>query len=127
MINEQVTAQAILAEWRKLQGIRKRSEYDWRFWLLGEAKHQAHYDQYGHLKSMVQRNQDALYDLVFSGEITNWKELHSLIFFGGHGGSVSKADNLHWASFVARVRERSNELPEEIQSSLAWLHRVHGY
>jgi len=49
-----------------------------------------HAERYYALKETVRENQDALYELVFSGKVTDPKELRELIFFGGHGGSVGR-------------------------------------
>jgi len=79
-----------------------------------------HAERYEELKSLVLTNQDALYDLIFSERLDE-NEIVELLHFGGHGGSVAKEDNLEWAPFVARVRERQDELPESVQSGLDWL------
>lgn len=119
-----VTSDDILKEYRKLMRIRRTPE--WLYFFFG-SKSDHHYDQYTNLQSLVLSNQDQLYELIFSGKVTEEQELRDLIFFGGHGGSVAKKDNRHWAPFIARVRERQNELPPIIQSHLNWLKQVHGY
>ena len=85
-----------------------------------------HAEKYHQLKGLVLENQNALYDLIFSERLDE-SETHNLLHFGGHGGSVAKEDNLHWAPFIARVRERQDELPESVQSGLDWLKVVHGW
>lgn len=80
-----------------------------------------HAINYNKLKEMVQNNQDALYELVFSGKVTDEKELYRLIMFG-QSGTTSKKDNEHWIPFVRRVWERKDELPEYVKGSgaLEW-------
>lgn len=120
----EVTPDTLLTEYRKLLRIRgERNEFP----LFRQPKSQRHYDQFSLLRSMVLSHQDALYELIFSGQITDARRLSELIRFGGHHGSVSKANNLQWVDFMARVRERKSELPEAIQSYLDWLLRVHGW
>ena len=112
-----VTQESLLGEWRELQRIRRLPEggclgfiHD----MFGKPRHEQHSEQYDKFRFLVLLNQDALFSLIFSGQITDEKELHELIFFGGHGGSVAKKDNMHWAPFVARVRQRQQDLPESI-------------
>lgn len=85
-----------------------------------------HADVYEELKGLVLKDQDALYDLIFSGRLSD-DEVHELMRFGGHGGSVAKKYNRHWAPFMARLRERQDELPESVQFSLDWLKEVHDW
>lgn len=85
-----------------------------------------HGERYSALQAKVRLNQDALYELIFSGTL-NERELHELIFFGSHGGSVAKEDNEAWAPFMARVRERQDELPYSIQLTLDWLLETHDW
>ena len=85
-----------------------------------------HAEVYNELQGMVIRDQDALHDLIFSGKLDEL-EIDELLYFGGHGGSVAKEHNTNWAPFVARVRERQDELPEGVQSGLDWLKRVHDW
>ncbi len=78
------------------------------------------------MKVLVLTNQDGLYDLIFSERLDE-SEIEDLLHFGGHGGSVAKKNNLDWAPFVARVRERQDELPESVQLGLDWLKIVHDW
>lgn len=80
-----------------------------------------------HLKSVVQRNQDALYDLIFSGQAKEYSDLYNLIWIGGHDGSCAREDNLRWHEFLDRVRQRQSELPLPIQLTLNWYRDVHGW
>ena len=86
----------------------------------------AHSTLYRWLKKFARENQDALYDLVFS-EMPKDKELHDLIWLGDHGGSVARSYNIEWVDFIARVRARKDELPDDIQRSLNWQEDVHGW
>lgn len=71
----------------------------------------AHARQHDILKSMVRENQDALFNLVFSNKIANARDLYTLIFFGGDGGSVAKDDNERWIPFFKRVWDNRENLP----------------
>lgn len=86
-----------------------------------------HGEEYIKLHEMVSRYQDELYDLIFSGKVTDERDLNKLIFFGGHGGSVGKDYNSTWIPFLRRVKDRISELPESIQSHFDWLGKVHHY
>lgn len=94
--------------------------------LKKTASGDKHADRYQDLWLLVNKEQDALYNLIFSRRLTEG-EIDELIWFGGHGGSCAKRHNLNWVDFVARVRERQNELPPRIQSSLDWYLKVHGW
>ena len=85
-----------------------------------------HAEEHEELKDFVITNQDALYDLIFSERLDE-SEIQELLHFGGHGGSLAKEDNLDWAPFVARVRERQDELPESVQSGLDLLKTAHDW
>ena len=86
----------------------------------------AHAEEHEELKDFVITNQDALYDLIFSERLDE-SEIQELLHFGGHGGSLAKEDNLDWAPFVARVRERQDELPGSVQSGLDLLKTAHDW
>lgn len=110
-VHSNVTSQNILDDFRKLQ-----------YTPSGDC----HAVSYRRLQYIVRNNEDQLYELVFSGKLTE-RELYELIFFGGHGGSVAKSDNADWVPFMARVRERQSELPSSVQETLDWLLEVHGW
>lgn len=85
-----------------------------------------HAERYEELKILVRMNQNGLFSLIFSGKLTADEQL-ILIWFGGHGGSCAKRHNEDWVHFVSRIRERQAELSEEIQRSLDWYLKVHGW
>lgn len=107
-----VTADAILKQYRKLQTTPSGDR---------------HAREYKILQQMVRQNQDQLYELIFSGKVVEIRDLHKLILFGGHGGSVEKKYNRHWIPFLRRIRERLAELPPELNSHFDWLGEVHHY
>ncbi len=63
------------------------------------------------------------FEHTFSGLISE-KEILDIIL-GWHHISVAKKDNLHWAPFVSRIRERQDELTPALQRTLDWLLEVH--
>jgi hypothetical protein len=86
-----------------------------------------HERQYLYVQWLCQQNQDALYELVFSGKCTE-VELCELIWLGRtHTGSCAKKDNLSWVPFISRVMLRKDELPYYVRSNLEWYQRVHGW
>jgi hypothetical protein len=97
-----------------------------KFQQLQRTPSSRHAEAYKELKSLVIKNQDALHDLIFSGKLSD-DEIQELVRFGGHGGSVAKKYNKHWAPFMARVRERQDELPESLQRYLDWQKKVHDW
>ena len=109
---EKVTPHLIWKEYKNLQTTPSGNMYQ---------------EQYLRLQKICRENQDVLYDLVFSGHCTE-KEMQELIWFGmDHPGSCRRRDNLNWVGFVARVRERKNELPYGIRNSLDWYEKTHGW
>jgi len=124
-------------EKQSITGYDLQDEYDkwknhrnnhWFFhWAKPYTASQAMAKQHDQVVKLMEENQDALYNLIFSGEITDERELYRIIFFAGHGGSCSKKDNLHWIPFLQRLRERSSELPYSIQVHFEWLGKVHHY
>lgn len=119
------TYDQILSQWKRLQHIRQTPEW------LRFGSDMDHATQYWRLKSMVLSNQDALYDLLFSGVITDRNELHELMFFGGHGGSVAKEDNKHWIPFLKRVFANRTMFPKDMHERLdheyKWYGDTHHY
>ena len=111
-MDRNVTSDTILDQYRKLN-------------RTPSGEH--HAKEYDILHRLVLSNQDQLYELIFSGKISSERELDELICFGGHGGSVSKKDNLYWIPFMKRINQRVTELPAGIQSSFEWLGKVHHY
>jgi len=109
---KKVTSSTLLAEYRKLKATPS-----------GEA----HAKQFLKVERLAQENQQELYELVFSKIAWRDMELDNLIWLGSHKGSMAREYNEHWADFIARVRARKNELPDDIQSSLDWQERVHGW
>lgn len=77
------------------------------------------------LKYIFWQNHDAVYDLVFSGLITDEKDLETLILFGGEVVSHKRSDWSRWAPLLRRVAARMRELPENIQHDLEWRSKVY--
>jgi hypothetical protein len=95
-------------------------------WLQRTPSGGPHARQYHRLQRMVLLNQNSLLAAILAGGLSD-TEVSELAHFGGHGGSVAKKDNLHWTSFMAKLREHREELPEGTQHHLDWLLRVHGW
>lgn len=93
--------------------------------LKGTDSGDGHEKEYLKLRAMIIRNQDVLYDLIFSKKVTDTSELSELIFFGGYGGSVDKDYNWSWIPFLRHVNERITELPPSIQNDFERLRRNH--
>jgi hypothetical protein len=110
--DEPVTPDTILNQYRKLM----RTD-------SGDRREKEHLE----LRYMVTRYQDQLYDLIFSGKVTDDQELSKLIFFGGYGGSVEKDYNMAWIPFLRLVNKRISELPLLIQEHFHWLGEHHHY
>ena len=118
------TANDILQEYLKWRNIARESH--WRSLFSLTPKHERVAAQYDKLASLMRHNQDAVIELFCSGQIA-FMDIERMLSVMGHGGSVAKEDNLHMIPFYARLRERKNELPIEVQASLDWLWEVHGY
>jgi len=99
--------------------------------LLDELKRSPsgseHAVKYKKLQHLMRMEQDELFDLVFSGKVTDENDLWQLIFHAGHGGSVKRELNGHWLPFLRRIYPRRNELPKFISQHFNWLWRVHKY
>jgi hypothetical protein len=78
---------------------------------------ETHRKLYVDFKNTVRTNQDVLYDLIFSGKVTDHKELYNLIMSGSDGGTMKKEANENWIPFISRIWERHNELPERVMGS----------
>ena len=109
----------ILSDYRRL--IRRRWGPWWKTIFMP-----SHYELYKALECKVISHQDALLELVFS-DAPKEDELYELVFFGSHGGSCRKRDNLHWVYFLSLVRERQEELPVDIRHIFHWYQDVHGW
>lgn len=120
-------AQLILEKWQELQAIRNEPKFLSGVKDFVTGNYYRHYDCYRELKYEVQRNENALLELILSGEITDERHLHELIFFGGHGGSVAYEDNRQWHGFMRKVRQHQDKFPSGIRSTLAWLKVTHGW
>jgi hypothetical protein len=89
--------------------------------LPGNAKASAN----DRLFVMAVKFQDALFDLVFSGNLTEGEQRE--LIFAGQGVSCAKEDNEHWKPFLDRVRGRALELSAQIQDLLEWYSDVQGW
>jgi hypothetical protein len=108
-----VTADVFFREWMALRDIANR-RIDIRVRgaaTLLERKNREMEQQWLKLHVMAVSHQDALYDLVFSGQVE--EALEDLIFLGL---SMNKPEG--WVPFIQRLYERQLELPDEIQSRM---------
>jgi hypothetical protein len=71
-------------------------------------------------------NKDEVLAAMLSGVLSK-KEMHSFMTLGGNWGSCTKENNVAWHSFFVSLRSHYDELPKDIQDSLDWYQRTHGW
>ena len=92
-----------------------------RYWSASDKMARL-YDQ---IKDYALRHEDAVVELMLSDEVPN--EDKSALLVVGHGLTMGRKDNPHLWERMARLRQHKDKLPEEVQVTLDWLERVHGW
>jgi hypothetical protein len=84
---------------------------------------------YYELQVYAMQHQDELLELLIEWQINglNDRDINSLMFIGGHGGSLANEYNTHWRGFMARLREHQQSLPASVSSIMDWLLKTHGW
>jgi len=117
-------AETLLKMYNDLIAIKKRGSVENTVReFFGRFASEDHSRQFRAIQNYALRHEDAVLELATSQILT----LSDLMTFMFNGVRVTKSNNPHLISFIAKVDQCADKLTRDDASFLNWLHTVHGY